>query len=324
MNAASTHAPTLDDVVNFNDTLLNLHEAGIPIGLGADSEAEPLGAKLSVINAKIAMSIARGSTVLQVLDSDRELPSLYCSALRTWLYCENSPDALEAVSEAGRNHRNLERILRYSILQPLILSVLAYFGFLYLLIGITPKMQSISLQIGTTPGMGLGFLIAAREYVWSLAVIGPAVMALSLLVWRNSGWKSSESWFPGQKGISESIQKANYADTVSNLLKHGCSEVQKPTWVESLGNKAKGDGEKTGPTPLLHWALRDELNDKGKIDALHFAARGYREIAAKRAERLRSWFPVVVGSLLGGIIVLFFGLCLFGPMIELLSALART
>lgn len=323
MNVASTHAPTLDDVVNFNDTLLSLHEAGVPIGLGTDSEIEPLEKQLSAVNAKIAMSVAKGSTVRQVLDSDLELPSLYRSSLKTWLYCGNSLDALKALSESGRSRRDLERILRFSILHPLILSVLAYFGFLYLLFEVAPKMQSISLQVGSVPGVGLGFLIVAREYLWLCAVIGPAMIVLLLLVWRNGKWKSRASWIPGQKGISESIRKASYADTVSNMLANEYSEEQSLASVGTLDIRSMGGSQEMVSPPLLEWALSDELNRDGKIDALHFAARGYRALAMKQIVRQRSWFPVLVGSLLGGTVVLVFGLCLFGPMIELLFALTR-
>ena len=71
MNVASPHDPNLDDVLAFNETLLKLVEAGIPIGLGTDNDSEPLVKRLSVINATIAMDVARGSTVRQFLDSDK-------------------------------------------------------------------------------------------------------------------------------------------------------------------------------------------------------------------------------------------------------------
>ena len=323
MNVALPHEPKLDDVLAFNATLLKLDLAGIPMGLGIDTESKPLGDRLSAINAKIAMDVARGSTVRQVLDSDHELPSLYRSSLKTWLYCGNSPDALKALSECGDSRRNIERLMSFAIVQPLILLVLAYFGFLYLLFGVVPKLQSISLQIGSSPGFGLQCLMQAKQVVWPLAVLGPVVIAFCLLAWNNNRTKWSMGWLPGRMAISESIRKANYADTVSNLLEQGYSEEQALASVGELNGGLKAEATKAALPPFLRWALGDAVKSEDRIDALQFSARGYREIALKRAGQLRSWIPVLVGSLFGGAIVLVFGLSLFGPMIELLTALTR-
>jgi len=323
MNVASPHDPNLDDVLAFNETLLKLVEAGIPIGLGTDNESEPLLNRLSAINAKIAMGVARGSTVRQFLDSDQELPSLYRSSLRTWLYCDHSPDALKALCDDGNSRRNIERVLSFSLLQPLILLVLVYFGFLYLLLGVAPKLFSISQQIGSTGGFGLQCLLQARQYMPLWAVLGPVVIALCLLAWHRHKSKWCMSWLPGQRAIFETIRKANYADAVSNLLEHEYSEEQTLASVGALNNGEKQDAKQAALPPLLRWALGDDVIREDRIEALHFSARGYREIALKRAGKWRSWFPVLVGSLFGGAIVLVFGLSLFGPMIELLSALTR-
>jgi hypothetical protein len=201
--------------------------------------------------------------------------------------------------------------------------VLAYFGFLYLLLGVVPMLQSISRQIGSSPGFGLQCLIQAKQVVSLLAVLGPVVIAFCLLAWNNNRTKWSMVWLPGRKAISESIRKANYADTFSNLLEQGYSEEQALASVGEVKSGLKAEATKAAFSPFLRWALGDEVRSDGRIDALHFSARGYREIALKRAGQLRSWFPVLVGSLFGGAIVLVFGLSLFGPMIELLTALTR-
>ena len=323
MNVASPHDPNLNDVMAFNETLLKLVEAGVPIGLGPESESVPLVDRLSAINAKIAMDVARGSTVRQFLDSDQEIPSLYRSSLRTWLYCDHSPEALKALCDDGDSRRNIERILSFSLLQPLILLVLVYFGFLYLLLGLAPKLLSISQQIGSTGGFGLNCLLQARQYMPLWAVLGPVVIALCLLAWHRHKSKWYMSCLPGQRAIFETIRKANYADAVSNLLEHEYAEEQAIASVGALNRGAKLDVKQAALPPLLRWALGDDVIREDRIESLHFSARGYREIALKRAGQWRSWFPVLVGSLFGGAIVLAFGLSLFGPMVELLIAITR-
>ena len=74
---------------------------------------------------------------------------------------------------------------------------------------------------------------------------------------------------------------------------------------------------------MLHWALGDEVINEDKANALRFSARAYRELAQSRAVQWWAWFPTVFGALLGGGIVLMFGLSLFAPMIELLIAITQ-
>ena len=330
MNAQSICDPILDDVLAFNDYLLKLAGAGVPIGLGISEDTATLSEQLSEINSKIAMGVARGNTVRQTLESDIELPLQYRSSLATWLYCDKSPDALAALSECADQRVEMERVFGFAFLQPLILLGLVYCGFLFLLLSVAPKMEAMNSQIGSTPGIGLQVLMAARETIWFWGIAIPLIVALGLALWKRQGSSWILHWFPERGSISETTQKANYVEGFANLLEHGQSVVQAQSLLGSYKNQRKTVQIQPGNTNLkiakprmLQWALGEDVSNGDRPNALRFTARAYRELAQSRASHWRAWFPVVVGALLGGAMVLAFGLSLFAPMIELLTSITR-
>lgn len=330
MNAQSTCDPILDDVLAFNEYLLKLAKAGVPIGLGIAESNATLSDQLSEINSKIAMGVARGNTVRQTLESEIELPPQYRSSLTTWLYCDKSPDALAALSECEDERREMEKVFDFAFLQPLILLALVYCGFVFLLFSVAPKMDAMNSQIGSAPGIGLQVLTAARQTIWFWGIAIPLLVALGLALWRHQTSSWLLRWFPGRGSISEATQKANYAEGFANLLEHGQSEVQAQSLLGTYRSQRKTAQKQSGSAnveiakpKMLQWALSDEVSNDDRPNALRFAARAYRELAQSRSSQWRAWFPVVVGALLGGAIVLAFGLSLFAPMIEILTAIAR-
>lgn len=330
MNAQSICDPILDDVLAFNDYLLKLAGAGVPIGIGISEDTATLSEQLSEINSKIAMGVARGNTVRQTLESDIALPPQYRSSLATWLYCDRSPDALAALSECADQRREMEKVFGFAFLQPLILLGLVYCGFLYLLLSVAPKMEAMNSQIGSTPGIGLQVLMAARETIWFWGIAIPLMVALGLALWKRQPSSKLLRWFPERGSIFETTQKANYAEGFANLLEHGQSVVQAQSLLGSYKNQRKTVQIQPGNTNLelakpkmLQWALGDEVSNENRPNALRFTARAYRELAQSRSSQWRAWFPVVVGALLGGAMVLAFGLSLFAPLIELLIAITR-
>lgn len=309
MNDHASHEPKLDDVLAFNQTLLKLEKAGVPIRVGDSDTSDSLQTQLDSINSKVTMAIARGSSVLQIAESHEELPIPYRSALSTWLLCDHSPAALAALSEHAGQRREIERMISFSLLQPLIIATLAYLGFVYLIFGLSPKLDSITNQIGTKPGFGLQFLQWAKNtaWIWGFAFPSFLLLAVFLLNRNLSRWKLK--LIPGRKEISISIENANKAEGIRSLLETNNSQlVPEPS---------------PHTTRLLTLALSEGLSREAKIGALSASAKTYRGMARTRTVQLHAWLPALVGASLGGLLVLAFGLSLFAPMIELLTALTR-
>jgi len=322
MSVPLNSEPQLDDVLEFNEYLLMLDRAGVPIGLEYSGGRERLADRIKEINSNIAMGVARGRTVRQFLESDHELPPQYRVSLSTWLYCDKSPDALSVLSECAREHCEIERVINFALVQPLILLGLVYLGCLYLLFGVMPKLDAIYMQIGSKPGMAMQFLIVAKRYVWVWGIAVPVVVGIGLTIWNLRSAGIRFRWFPGRKRVSEAIQKANCASSLGHLLAHDFSTERAVSAVGSFTCNTR-DATHAAMPPLLSWALGDEVNSANRADALQFSARAYRELARSGSSKLWAWFPAVVGALVGGVLVFVFGLSLFVPMIELLTTLIR-
>lgn len=317
MSAILEKDPKLDDVLLFNDYLLKLARVGIPIGLEMDGDENRLPEKLNNINSHFALAVARGSTIRQVLDSSQELPSTYRDALAVWLYCDHSPDAFKPLSECANGNREMRRLMEYSVLQPLVLLTLVYAGFLFLVLSLWPKMDAMSQQIHATQGWGLRFLAFAMQSIWIWTIAVPLLIAILFLIWKQQRSRWKFMWIPGRKGIAESVQKAGYAESLANLLEHRVCDSP----MQNAVALQEPRGKKT--SALLQWALGGDIANTERASALHASARAYRRLAESRSNKMRTILPILFGSLFGGAVVLFYGLSLFAPMIELLFSLTR-
>ena len=331
MSVSSTDEPKLDDVLAFNATLLKLANAGVPIALDVSGRTEDLSGSLAKINSGIAIGMARGMTLRQVLESDPELPSQYRSSLLTWLYCDQSTEALAALSDCASGRREIERGVNIAFFQPLILLGMVYLGFLFLVLQLEPKLQAIHFQIGSTPAWGMQWLTMLRQFVWIWGTAVPLLIVLDLVILSRHRSRWSLFRFPGWRGVLEAIQRANYAEGFANLIEHEHSVEQAGMMLGDIpSDRATRNlqAAETSTTPigmpsLLKWAFGNDVSPEDRATALHCSALAYRDLAQSRASQWWSWLPVLMGSLLGGILVLGFGLSLFGPMIELLTSLSR-
>ncbi len=317
MDATSDGDPKLDDVLLFNDYLLKLALAGVPIGLDGTGAPNDLLEKLTKINSRFAMGIARGGSVREILESNEDWPSQYRSALSTWLFCDRSPKALTALSECADGRNDMEKLVSFSLLQPLMLFVLVYLGLLSMLFFLAPKMVALSNQIHAAPGLGLRFLTIAMQTMWNWGIAVPLLVLIGMMVWRYTRLRWTYLWFPGRRRIADAIQKANYAESMANLIEHDHSESQARNLVAPLPSNF------ANTTPILNWALGSDVSEGERASALHATAQAYRNLAQSRTNRLFAWFPVFFSAIFGGALVLLYGLSLFAPMIELLLSLSR-
>ena len=331
MSVPSTDEPKLDDVLAFNATLLKLASAGVPIALDVSGRTEDLSGSLDKISSGIAIGMARGISLRQVLESDPELPSQYRSSLLTWLYCNESTDAFTALSDCAGGRRETERVVNIAFLQPLILLGMVYLGFLFLVLQLEPKLQAVRFQIGSAPAWGIQWLTMLRQSIWIWGTAIPLLIVLDLVIWSRHRTRWSLLRFPGRRGVFQAIQRANYAESFANLLEHEHTVEQASMMLGDFPNdnatrnmqEAETSTTRIGMPPLLKWAFGNDVSPEERATALHCSALAYRDLAQSRASEWRSWLPVLMGAILGGVLVLGFGLSLFGPMIELLTSLGR-
>lgn len=308
--------PKIDDLLAFNQQLVTLIHAGLPVELGDGLPSESVVEQLAEINSRIALQVSRGQTVDQAMAADTGVPRAYRAAWETWFHGSQPIEALNALTSQAEARREMRVNVGNAMIQPLVLLGLVYFGFIYLVLFAARQMELTYEQIHEPLSMSLRFLTLARDWLPVWGILLPLAVLLAILYWLKNSSDWNYQWLPGRKRFLEAIAKANYADNVARLLEtdHPLSETLR--LVGPLDDKA--------PLPaMLRWAVSAEVEGASRANLIRFISRTYRDAANCEIVRWRSWLPVLVGVALGGVLVLGYGLSLFTPMIELLKTLTR-
>lgn len=331
---------TLDQVLALNRELAALAEAGVPVGLG--TRPSTVEALLDKANSSLALGAGRGRTLPEAVSQLGALPDSYRSALEAGVLSGNLTTVLQGVSRQSTANDELRRTVELSLVQPLVLMTLAYAGFYVLCLRFSPTLESFYDQLGQAPSTGVVFLRAARNW---LPVWGPLVPALALglvMYWRRSAC-GARSWLPWTTRYRATVAHATFAEQLANLLDHevalpealelAAGVTDDPAIMASAGDLAaaqrqsealaENDSRLRPLPPLLRWSLTGDLGDQSLPDMLRFAAQTYRQSSDRQAAIWRVALPTVIGTVVGGAIVLAFGFAMFGPLARLFQDLAR-
>lgn len=306
----------MEELVAFNQQLVRLVRAGIPVELGDGTPSERVADQLLQINSRIAMQVGCGQSVDQAIAADSLVPAPYRAAWETWFHGNRPIEALNALTSQAEARREMQVNVGNSLIQPLIVLSMVYVGFIYLVLVSARHLEATYQQLGELPSSSLRMLVLAREWLplWGLLV--PLMVLMGVWYWRSKSGVWSYPWLPGRKRFVESINKAIYAENVARLLETDHS------LPESLQLVGPLDTNSEMPS-MLRWAFAGDVEDSSRVNRLRCAARAYRDSSKRELTRWRTWLPVIVGVLVGGSIVLGYGLSLFSPMIELLKLLAK-
>ena len=329
---------TVDDLVAFNQQLIKLVEAGLPIELGDGSPSEAIVARLEQIQNRIGLQVGRGVSIAQALVDDPLVPTAYRAAWETWFHGNRPVEALNGLTSQGEARREMQINVGSALVQPLILLTLVYFGFMYLAVIASAQLEATYQQIHETPSLSLQALIVAREWLPVWGILVPIAVAGVVVFWltRSASW--SYAWLPGRKRYINAISKATYAENVARLVEanHSLDEslsllgpfnAKEPHTIASAESAQETTSTAERFPALMRWAFEADistnLESNSRASLLRFAARTYRATAVREVERWRTWLPMLVGVLIGGGLVLFYGLSLFAPIIELLKMLTK-
>jgi type II secretory pathway component PulF len=330
---------TLEKVLALNEELAALDAAGIPLELGdTDRSTEETLAK---INSSLALRTSLGQPIDKALVEDTDLPAVYRYAVLTGLEANQPSLTLDGVSRQPAAWTDWHRTLGRALLQPLVLFVLAYVGFIFLCLLFAPMLASVYEQMRQLPNIGVRILMVCRRWVSVWGPLVPLLLAAGAFFW-NARSKMIRPQLWGSRHYLRTITNAVFAEQVASLLSAGVP------FSESVRTAAKASGaaelvaagevvavHERGAIlpatetqklailpPLLRWALTQDLGDEPLPDMLRFIGETYRQSADRQASIWQAALPTFVGAFIGGVILLVFSLSMFGPYIALLYDLA--
>lgn len=328
---STRQAAKLDDLIAFNQQLIRLADAGLSVELGDGSPSESLVAQLELVQSRVGLRVGRGATLEQAMIDEVIVPAPYRAAWETWFHANQPVEALNALTSQAGARREMQVNVGSSLIQPAIILTLVYFGFLYLVLIAARQLEATYEQMHEPPSASLSALIVAREWLPVWGLVFPLVLLLAIVYWARNSASWSYEWLPGRKRFTNAVNKAAYADNLARLLETDHSltdslQILGPIKTPSVSTEPTNNTADELPS-MLRWATVTELNssagESSRGALLRFTARAYRGIANKEIVRWRDWLPVLVGVFIGGGLVLFYGISLFTPMVELLFSLTK-
>lgn len=338
---------SLTDIRDFNRCLKTLHAAGVPLHLNApasftaattaldSSTPAKLNGSLSAMEASLASAVTQGVPLELAFEQQNNIPQSYRHALMLWQQSGRQPQAFEPLTVAAQSGRRLWGRQIVSLVQPLIVMVLAYVCLVFICVAVAPLFVALSQQTQSQPGPFLTTLLWLRSWlpVWALvAPVGIVAVALKPLYrWRrllsHSRWSHAEHRWLAQAHMAT---RAQIAGTAEQLLKRGLAPADTLEWVRhTIGDAAPmlatSPSRPTSPA-LMAWATTDSQTDSRPAlsgTRLRMAAGLYsatREALANPTCRYIQ--PRLAFIVLGGLLVLAIASLVFGPLIEMLLSVS--
>ena len=273
----------MSDVRIFNDHLLLVLRAGVPLAIGNLTTVSQIENFVNDINNRISSAANSAGGVDESFANDVLLPSDYRNAFYAWKRGDRTVQALQALFETGK----VASEMRWSItklLLPLLLVVWLVAQGLALLVGrIYPELKAMYEISNRKTSTSLQFLELLNANVRVGTICFALSMVLIVLLWlRVPAWLVR--LVPAYGLTIESLRKA-----------------------QQFEREARHSTASTSNPDLRSNQLRGAI---------------CRETSAFASHQWLRWFPLIAGNFLGGLLVFGYVFCMFWPLVDLIQQLA--
>ncbi|QEG34670.1 type II secretion system F family protein [Bythopirellula goksoeyrii] len=334
---------TLQDVLAINREIGSLAEAGVPIRLG--SAATSTKRTLEQIDASLKLRSSLGQDIHDAIADNPDLPRLYQHALQAGLSSGGSELTLAGVTEESAAKNELRSAMGRALVQPLIVFALAYCGFILLCTLFVPELTDMYEQLRQAPSLPVRLLEFCRQTMPVWIPLVPILVLIAVFLWRRTT-VAPPWWIPGARRYVKTVKQALFAEELARLveskmplaeaaelasgitgdshLMEACAALENddPSRAATRHAAHPENSQLAALPPLLRWALTGNLGEQSLPGVLRFAAQTYRQSAQRLATVWQTALPILLGSVLGGAIVLVYGLSVFLPYIQMMRDLS--
>ena len=284
----------MSDVRVFNEQLLLVLRAGVPLAIGDLSTRSQIEEFIAKLNDRIQSAHRSADETEDLIAKDGQLHPDYRNALDAWRSGERTVQSMQALFECG----NAKIEMRWSItkmLLPLLLVMwLVAQGMTFLVGRIYPELKDMYEISNRQPSASLRFLGFLNEYSSVGSICATILMVLIILMWlRVPTWLIP--FVPAHGLTIQSLRRAQQMERDARLARALHSEQ---------------DGQ------------RNEQSVAG-IRSNELRAALCRETSVFASRQLLRWFPLMVGTFLSGVLVFGYVFCLFWPLTDLLHQLSK-
>jgi type II secretory pathway component PulF len=344
---------TIEQLLALNDEIAALVRAGVPIERGLFEAGRDIRGRLGRIASNLAKRMNRGESLLEALHGEEStIPPLYRAVVEAGTRAGKLPVALQGLARYVRGYSEARSAIGLALWYPLLVLALTYAFFIFGLILILPRfVESFDdLRLSVFPPLRwLEYLGQTAVYWWP---VGPALMVLFLYWWIRSGTAKSfhsPAWgglklIPWMRSLLIDFEAANFSELLALLIEHqvpypaalvlaadssgdarlargsrGLAEALSRGETASIGMQQVALG--TFP-PMLRWVLTSGQVQGSLVESLRELATLYRRRAEFESEKLKVLLPTILMVGIGASAVLFYGVSLFAPFINMLYQLS--
>ena len=192
---AESHASHIQllDVLSFNEKLIAISRAGIPLAFIPNPQQ--IEQTLQDWSGSVAMQVGRGESVETALDNTG-VSDQYRRALRHYVVSGGSIEAAQCLVDGGSWSDRNRTQFSISLLGTWIVWVLACIAWLGLVGIITPSLRSHYEMSRVKPGPAFAWLNFFYAYGWWWMVGLVALTLVAPLLWTIVSQRSHWSWLP--------------------------------------------------------------------------------------------------------------------------------
>jgi type II secretory pathway component PulF len=340
---------SLEDFLALNDQLAAAIDAGIPLGLELEADGEPEDV-LAKINALVARQVSRGASLEEALEAVGPVaPAKYLSLALIWVRTGQLDAVLDQASQLAEVAQVSRDDLRRAFVYPLVVCGLALVGMAGFCLYVVPRLEGFREAFRLSLTSTFGLLEAARQSlpVWSTAA-AVILACVAWLLWRRNrtepnGRFGSVARLAGTAAANFEQRTAAFSSWLAMLLHAGVPQDEAmrlaadasgdrrlcdgAAWLAAKApSHSEASGEHRGARffpPFLTWALW-QSQSVGRTEALELAADLYGSAAERHSRRARVVVPIVASVVIGGAVVLVYGVALFAPLAEMLRGVASS
>lgn len=284
----------MSDVRVFNEQLLLVLRAGVPLAIGKLSTRSQIEEFIAKLNKRIQSAQRSTDETEDLIEKDGELPLDYRNALDAWKSGERTVQSMQALFECG----NAKLEMRWSItkmLLPLLLVLWLVAQGMTLLVGIIyPELKDMYEISNRQPTASLRFLGFLNEYSIVGSICATILMVLIVLMWLRVP-SCLVPFVPAHGLAIQSLRRAQQMERDARLAR-------------ALLSEQDGQGNEHSVAGIRSNELRAAL---------------CRETSVFVSRQWLRWFPLMVGTFLSGLLVFGYVFCLFWPLTDLLHQLSK-
>lgn len=312
---------SLERILQLNHELTILASLGVPLDIEAD-RSETVASRLQRISSALENRVRSGQSIERAMADEPIISPSYQSAAAAWLVCDDPTVAFDGLSAGAIARTRLRRSFSQWIVYPFVIVCLIYAGLLVLCSFTVPRIEALLEQTQQQPTAVIGWLSQLREWmpVWGIAL---PLLAVVFLAWQRWSVRHHTSQdLPWGSGYLSASRRADVAQRVTRLVGSGVDPSKSIEIASDQVGRSGNLGAVKSLPPLLGWALSDDLDDESRPAALRMVAKTYRRAADRKGRIWRTFVSGAVGVLVGGLVVLGYGMTVFLTMTELLRGIA--